>query len=157
MPSADWETELVNLLEKERKILTRFMDIAHQKTEALTGGNISEIDKFVNIEQPLVVQMSALESGRISLLGKKNFQGLTLSQLVEKSGQKKSELLELFDSMNSLVSELRAANDLNSNITKSRIEFYNFLSGKKQKKNLYENSGRVKGVTEKTGLIDRKI
>lgn len=156
---ADWVAELTAAIEKENEILDTLAELAESKTGALKAGDTVQIDSVVNREQPLVRQLDDLEVDRLRLLKNKGMQSMPLSQLAELAGeQAKPELLSYLDKMTTSAKRLKEANETNSIITRSRLEFYEFLSGAGAgKKNIYGNSGRVSGMNSKPGLFDTKI
>jgi flagellar biosynthesis/type III secretory pathway chaperone len=150
-----WEQQLSEILEREDSILSRISNEARLKTDALKNGDIVRLDSIVNREQPLALQLQAAEQKRRSLLEDNGLSSQTLSELSERAVPGyKDKLKNQLKSMLQASLRLKRINDLNAELTRTRLEFYNYLRGPGEAE--YENNGKVKEVTAANALIDRK-
>jgi hypothetical protein len=151
----NWAAELLEILQKEEALLNSILNKAVLKTDALKTGNVNGIDAIVNHEQPLVLQVQAAENKRLALLKKFKLEEFPLSELAVMAGEDyEGCFTQLLSSMNDICENLKKRNGLNSELTKARLEFYNFLKGSET---LYENDGRKKQSSSKLGLMDKKM
>jgi flagellar biosynthesis/type III secretory pathway chaperone len=150
-----WAQDLLSILEKEESLLSRISDEARLKTAALKTGDIAGLDKIVNIEQPLSLQLAAAEQKRRALLEGNGKGTLTLSEVAGLAGDEyRDKLKEQLKSLTRVTMSLKRVNALNIELTRSRLEFYNYLRGPGRA--VYENDGRVREAVGSTGIIDRK-
>jgi hypothetical protein len=151
----NWAAELLEILQKEEALLNSILNKAVLKTDALKTGDVNGIDAIVNHEQPLVLQVQAAENKRLALLKKFKLEEFPLSELAVMAGEDyEGCFTQLLSSMNDICENLKKRNGLNSELTKARLEFYNFLKGSET---LYENDGRKKQSSSKLGLMDKKM
>ena len=150
----DWIGSIEEILDKERALLDGLLIEAQLKTGALKTGDIAEIDKIVNREQPLLLQLNAAEQQRLRLLEKEGFAGVSLSKLCSfAEDDHKAELKSRLQEMAGILRDLKRINALNSELTRARLEFYQFLSGAGRQG--YENDGKPR-VAGGSVLIDKK-
>jgi len=151
----NWAAELLEILQKEEALLNSILNKAVLKTDALKTGNVNGIDAIVNHEQPLILQVQAAENKRLALLKRYKLEKFSLSELAAMAGEDyEGCFAQLLSSMNDICENLKKRNGLNSELTKARLEFYNFLKGSET---LYENDGRKKQSSSKLGLMDKKM
>ena len=150
-----WPNELSDILEKEESVLSEILNESRQKTEALRTADIPSLDGIVNREQALALQLQALESKREKFCKEHGLAGLTLSEIITRAGDDCRETLSgRLKVMSGLESELKRKNDLNSQLTQSRLTFYNFFF---RNEKVYENDGRAKKSASGNALIDQRV
>lgn len=148
-----FENELIKALQKENDVLIRFCQVAEEKTEVLKKGDAAQLDHYVNMEQPLIMELSLTEASRVKILEKWNLKGKTLKEVIALTqGIEKENLLTVYASLCSLTSRLQKANDLNTKLCKARLEVLDALTGH-IKNTVYG------GIKEESpaGIIDRKV
>lgn len=152
---ADWAADLTVILEQEYALMSRIVDEARLKTNALKSADIAQIDKIVSREQPLTMQFSSAEEKRLRLLQKNGLERKTLRELLEPAGAEyRQKLKDQLNALTELSRELREINALNGELTQTRLEFYNYLLG--AQKTTYENNGKARHDEAKLSLMDRK-
>lgn len=152
-----WEEQLAGVLEKELALVNLLAGYADTKTDILKSGIVSGLDRLVNEEQPIVLQMQALEETRIALLKGYGLSGKTLRELVEVSGAPlNTGLQNLYAELKAACDRLKKRNDLNAEITKSRVQFYNQLRNKLDKP-MYGQTGQKISTDAYSRMIDKKF
>lgn len=155
---ATWERELLRLLDSEKELLSTLCECAEEKTPMLVKGNVDGISRMINREQPLSLRCQAAEAERAALLEQNRLKGKTLRELCLVADNQYKGLLEMrFKELVAVVKRLRKRNELNSQLTRSRLEFYGKLRalvsrpayGYDGLAQQYSRAGR--------GIIDRKV
>lgn len=122
---SDFERELTKLLDKECTLLSNLEKCASQKSDILAGGDIDALAKLLDKEQPMALQCKNIETKRIDLLRKNKKFGKTLREIcAEADPDSKPMLQSQLDTLTEVTSKLKQKNDLNNELTKSRLEFY---------------------------------
>lgn len=153
-----WEQELVQSLEKEKELLISLEKCSRQKTGIITKGDIETLNVILGREQPLVLRLQAAESKRLDIMKKYNLGGATLSEVAKKAqGNYKEIFMAQLKTITGITEKLKRTNSLNSELTKSRLEFYGKLHAMVIKP-LYGNDGTASQQPHKgIGLIDQKV
>ncbi|MHB8064216.1 MAG: flagellar protein FlgN [Ruminiclostridium sp.] len=159
--------QLTDVLNQENEIYDTLSKISNNKTNLIVGGKVNELESIVKVEQSLIIKISKLEDQRekivdklCSLLGKKP-EEITISGLAEQLGQNESdELKACQDKMVNNIKNLKNANDLNSKLIKSSLEYIDFsinmMTSIDTMNNSYGSSGHS-GDTKKRNLFDVKL
>ena len=159
--------ELINVLEQENVVYEDILKISKNKTNIIVEGKVKELESIVKLEQSLVLQMAKLENNRENLVEKLSQElkikpeDITISGLVKylKAGEA-GKLKGVQDKLGDTLKELRNANELNSKLIKSSLEYINFsvniLGDASSGSNNYGNDGQV-GDTKKRNFFDIKL
>lgn len=155
---AAWEGQLAQIIEKEISLLNEIYECSREKTSMLAKGDVEGISKIVDREQTLSLLMQTAEKKRLALLRENRAAGKTLRQICsEADGEYKDVLESQLETLTKAVEQLKKSNDLNNELTKSRLEFYGKL------RSLYSQSayGYTKEIEknspEGSGIIDRSV
>lgn len=159
--------ELINVLDQENRVYDSILKISKSKTNIIVEGKVSELENIVKLEQSLVLQMGRLEDMREKLVEKVAAQlnvkpaDITISELMKhiKSDQA-HKLKACQDTLNTTISELKNANDLNSKLIKNSLDFINFsinlVATVDAGSNNYGHTGQVNDGKKKT-FFDMKL
>lgn len=165
------ETDLVKqltvILNRENEIYETLSKLSNNKTDIIVAGKVNELENIIKIEQSLVIKIAKLEDQREKLveslsfnLGKKP-EDITLSELVEKIGERESaELKTCQDKIVKTINVLKTANELNAKLIKSSLEYIDFsinmMTSINTVTNSYGSTGHS-GETNKRSLFDVKL
>lgn len=155
---AAWEHELVSLLEREKSLLEDLEKYSREKTDILATGDVDGLSKMVNKEQPLIMQLETFEDRREELMEKYGLCGKTLADICEIAATEYKNVLETkLEALREITNKIKKRNDLNNQLTKSRLEFYGKMRSLIAKP-LYGYNGVVSQKSvDGVSLIDRKI
>lgn len=155
---ADFERELSKLLEKEQTVLENLDKVAGEKSSVLAGGDIDALAKLLDVEQPLAMQCQSIETKRIDLLRKNKMLGKTLREIcVTADPEYKDVLQSELNHLTEVTRKLKEKNDINNELTKSRLEFYGKMRSVLTKPVYgYDKEPAVEVDTDMS-IIDRKI
>jgi flagellar biosynthesis/type III secretory pathway chaperone len=155
---ATWEQELAQALEKEKTLLASIEECSQKKTNMLVKGDIESLSELISREQPLVMQLKVAEVQRLAIMKKYRLEHMTLSQAAANANSTYKELFisELL-ALKAITTKLKKRNDLNNQLTRSRIEFYGKLRALFAKP-LYGNNGMTsQRANANRSFIDRKV
>jgi hypothetical protein len=155
---ATWEQELAQALEKEKTLLASIEECSRKKTNMLVKGDIESLSELISREQPLVLQLKVAEVQRLAIMKKYRLEHMTLSQAAANANSIYKELFisELL-TLKDITTKLKKRNDLNNQLTRSRIEFYGKLRALFAKP-LYGNNGMTsQRANVNRSFIDRKV
>ncbi len=159
--------ELTDILNKENDIYDTFLKLSNNKTDLIVGGNVSELENIVRIEQSLIIKIAKLEDQRekiveslSSVLGKKP-EEITISELASCLGQKEAiELKACQDKILKSINGLKTNNELNSKLIKNSLEYIDFsinmMTTVGTVTNSYGSSGNA-DEAKKRNLFDVKL
>ena len=155
--NTDWAEMLAETLQNERDILGRLSDISEQKTDVIAEGDVSRLDGMLSEEQPLIMQLEYMEAERSAVLRQADMEGKTLTEVARKAqDNNRARLLSLLDSFHNVLVKIKTANDINTKLIRSKLEFYDILRGMDRQAGLYAAGGKVKESAEAKGYIDKK-
>lgn len=156
MPS--WTEELEAALEKEEQIVRALLEQALLKTPALQVGNIAALGAIVNTEQPLVLQLRAVQEGQQCLLEKSGVAGKTLRDVIGQAPDRTETLSRRRETLHAAAQALQRANEKNHAIAAARFAQYDHLVKTMQKPQaLYTSQGAEARKTASRAFIDQKI
>lgn len=155
---SDFENELTKILEKEYSVLKTLDSCAKEKSEILANGDVDALSSMLAKEQPLAMQCKVLETKRTELLRKNKMFGKTLKEIMETSSPDYKVILKKqLDDLTNITKNLKEKNDLNNELTQSRLEFYGKMRSVLTKPAYgYNKKSGKQGETE-LSMIDRKI
>jgi hypothetical protein len=153
-----WESELSQLLENERILLEGIADCESKKTQLLAKGDIENINKILNRERPLSIQCQTSETKRIALMTKYKLIGKTFHEVCHLADDKYKNLLEAqHEALRIIANKIKKTNTINSELTKSRLEFYGKIRLMVTKP-IYGYDGTISQKSQGgRSLIDRKV
>ena len=159
---------IISTLEKENKIYRELLSLSNEKKDYILEGKVKEIDKIVQIESSLIIEISKLEKVREATvqalaegygLPQEN---LTVSYISEKIKDPRSKILaEITDSISKTLVDLKEINDTNGKLLEQSLEYINFSvnlinSSLEPQNGVYEaKTGETTG--EKRSLFDAKV
>lgn len=159
--------KLVEILDKEAAVYEDILKLSENKTGIIVKGNVAELESIVKLEQSLVVQLGRLENvreemvGRISAALHTEPSKVTISQLTTFIGAEESgKLQKCQNRLESVLTELKGKNELNSKLIKSSLDYIDFsinvISSNAATGNNYGDSGSV-AEGGKRRLFDVKL
>ncbi|MGO0063611.1 flagellar protein FlgN [Brevibacillus fluminis] len=127
----DFMNKLYELLGNLRDLHAALLTLAVEKKEVLIAGNTDGLVRIMQKEQKLVKAIEAVEAARIQciekLLSERSYPITvkTLDDLIKMttSAEEKSQLTAHREELLRIVSELRAANDLNQQLLAQSLSF----------------------------------
>lgn len=155
---ANWERELARLLDREKTLLKSIDEYSAKKTDILAKGDVDTLNKIVDNEQSVVLQLQAAETRREELLKNNNLGGKTLADICRIAGLEYKIVLETdLVSLRDITNKIKKRNTLNNKLTKSRLEFYGKMRAALTKP-VYGYDGILsQKINDGMSLIDRKI
>jgi flagellar biosynthesis/type III secretory pathway chaperone len=127
--------ELFTVLDSEREIYEQLIPISERKTQILVKGDLQELEEVTEKEQLLVDKVTALGNKRESILTNigivlnKDAGTLdlgSLAKLLEKQPEEKKKLIELHDSLKTIMRRLVSINEKNKNLIENSLEMIEF-------------------------------
>jgi len=155
---ATWEQELAQALEKEKALLASIEECSRQKTDVLVKGDVQSLNELISREQPLVLQFQTAELQRLEIMKKYRIGHMTLRDVAADANLAYKEVfISELAALTDITDKLKKRNDLNNELTRSRIEFYGKLRALFAKP-MYGNNGmESKRSNSNVGFIDRKV
>jgi len=156
-------TKLVALLGRQLEILLELIGIESQKSQAIIQGNVTELDRLVNMEQSLVMKSANLEDQRQHLLIDLGLGDMSISQVIrECPGDESSGLEAVYHHLLNALLQLRKISDLNQKLLRNRLEVIEYVLAKTGlqagENGTYENRHGTVGVRERydlNGLLNK--
>ncbi len=159
--------ELINLLEQEMELYENFLKMSKDKTSIIVEGKVKELEKVIEMEQALILQMSKVENQRELIINKISKilnikpEETTLTMLIEKAGEEQSEKLKAQQgNLAGLLKDLGSVNELNTRLIRSSLDYINFslnlFANVEDQDNNYSLEGEKPSAKPKS-LFDRKI
>jgi flagellar biosynthesis/type III secretory pathway chaperone len=160
-------TELIDVLQLEKKVYADLLDISKNKTNIIIEGKAAELDKIIKSEQSLVLVSSRLENAREGFMAKLSEQiglkpgEITITNLLPHVRASRKIELELYrQQINAVINELKKVNDLNAGLIRNSLEYINFsinlISGGSAGNISYSNTGKITNGN-KHSLFDIKL
>lgn len=159
---------IIEILEKECELYTVLLDLSHKKTRMITDGKVKELEKIVEAEQRLIIQLGHFEDEREeSICRYAEKQGIenkdiTISYLISKAQDDlKVRLEKVQETLYEIVENQKEVNRLNERLLKNNLEFIDFslglITGRDQSGEIYEKTGGAVAKQQERGLIDKKV
>ncbi|MEH7235783.1 flagellar protein FlgN [Bacillus sp. JJ1562] len=144
---------LVALLKKILILQQNLLKLAERKTDILKKGDIDALNEQMKEEQKYILAIKQLENERIAivdqLLGPR-VQEKTLSRCIEvTSDPVRSSLAELHEELVKVTHELKAANDINQQLTHQSLQYVNMSLDMLLPQEQTVNYGNPAGTKEK--------
>ena len=127
--------ELLTVLSSEEKIYKQIIPISEKKTEILIQGDLKELEAVTQQEQLLIDKANLLGKKReaviqnIGVVLNRDAATLdlsTLAQLLGRQPEEKKKLVELHDSLKTVMKRLVAVNEKNKNLIENSLEMIEF-------------------------------
>ncbi len=158
-----WDN-LIELMEKQKKMYDKFRELLKKKEKAVVEGDINKLQKLIKEEEKSVNEIEKTEQRRIeaveACIAKK--QKMTIGQMIDLAPPEKKEglnkaAMELIKALDSVAT----LNRTNAELINEAMNFINFnvnlLSSNRAVDNLYEGTGRMKGSEPKVlGIINKE-
>jgi flagellar biosynthesis/type III secretory pathway chaperone len=157
--------DLRELMEKQRKNYEKFLELLRKKERIIISGDTKKLQKIVKEEEKAVHELEKMELKRIEAVSAcVAGQGgrVTLKAVLDEAPAEEKDGLEkaavgLMESLNAVA----VSNRSNAELIKEAMNFVdynvNLLSSDRTIDNLYEGSGRMKGVEPKVrGIINKE-
>lgn len=127
--------ELFTALSSEKEIYEKLIPVSEKKTGILVKGDLKELEAVTQEEQLLVDKATALGKKRESVIAdigvvlNKDASTLdlgTLAGLLSKQPEEKKKLVELHDSLKTIMRHLVSINEKNKNLIENSLEMIEF-------------------------------
>ena len=159
--------KMVNIMETEYQLYNTLLDLSQKKTHAIANGKIKDLEKLVEAEEHLVLELSRVEDERercVAELARQlgmDSKDVTISNLISHAeGELAERLSELQKKINKQISEQKRVNRLNEQLIKNNLEYINFslglLTGGGQPGVIYKKTGETDSKQQERNLIDKK-
>lgn len=120
---------LVATLKKIFILHQHLLKLAEQKTDILKKGDIDALNEQMKEEQKYMLAVRQLENERIAIVDRllgPRVQEKTISKCMEAASEPiRTELAELHEELVKLVSDLKAVNELNQQLTHQSLQYVN--------------------------------
>lgn len=160
---------VIDILIEEYGYYNDLAELAKSKKDIIVAGKIAELDKIVKLEQNMIFNIGQLERKRedaISRLCKAldmNSAQITISELARVlKPELKNSLEDIREKLQKVLSELKAANDVNGQLLEQSLEYIdysiNLVAGSGMETgSLYGDIGKNKSKQGKKNIFDTKI
>lgn len=124
--------ELVSIMREQLRVFNLFKELGEAKTPALVQGRYGDLEKIIQAEELLVVEMGRLERQRLIKSGEiAQFLGVpleevTLTRLREAFSSCADELDELGEQFTAVTRELGELNQLNHELIRQSLQYLDF-------------------------------
>jgi len=118
--------KLIETLTKLLQLHQNLYQVTLQKTDYLKNNDVEKLKEILKKEQKFVQAVKQIEDERIQLTGQflGREQDLTLSACIERAeGEQKQQLNEIEKEFTDIMGKLRAANELNRELTHQALQF----------------------------------
>jgi hypothetical protein len=121
--------QLLNILQQQFDICSRYLDAQNKKTQSLIVGDIKILDNLVRDDQSFVMKMESLDKKRILLLDNMMIGDATISEIINHhvEDKYKQEYSKVFENLNYILGELKKINALNQRLLKQRLTVVNII------------------------------
>jgi Mg2+ and Co2+ transporter CorA len=159
---------IIEILEKECELYTILLDLSYKKTQMIVDGKVKELEKIVEAEQRLIIQLGHFEDEREESIGRYaeeqgiEIKDITISYLISQAQDDlKVRLQKIQETLHQVVENQKEVNQLNERLIKNNLEFIDFslglITGRDQSGNIYEKTGGAVIKQQERGLIDKKV
>lgn len=149
--------KLKKLLEESADLYTNFLELEYEKYDTVLKNDIETLDDIVSKEQAFYLKMRGLEQKREKLIDSMGMSGKTLKEIIELLGDEKSILIEDFDKLNNIISEVKKISHMCKTLLEVRLHRIDkAMSQLGEKDNTYTN-GEIKKTNGKSLIISKKI
>ena len=122
-----FKEELEQILSEELIVVQKLKEISLEKTSMIMENKVEELELTIKKEESLINQMALLEEKRIKLLDTWGLNVNTpISNLIDKIGEDKRELLHIKEELTINLEELSTRNMLNNDLIQENLDWVDF-------------------------------
>jgi len=120
---------LIELLEKETKVYSNYLDLAIKKKKALIENDIETLDLITDEEKGLSTKVLALEAARVEFLREEGYPANThIDEVIEKTeASKRGELESSAGELRTILSNCKKFHDGNMALIKQSSNYINHM------------------------------
>jgi flagellar biosynthesis/type III secretory pathway chaperone len=146
---------VLEVLKKERDLLSRLLTAVTEEKRALLDENIEEINRLVRLKEELKSCIDDVENERINICG-----NLKLKEIISGfEGNEKEEIKEVGKYIEETVYKIQDINNTNQLLIKHSLDYtrlvINLLSPKKV--TTYNPSGRVGNTSTASSILNKSV
>ena len=160
--------ELINILDRQRELYRKLLEIAKNKQPVLVKGDLAAIERFTKQEEKFVVGVGKLEEqrSRVHQALANHFHvpeaEMTLGDIALRVGAELGDkLTQVGDCLKDILNELKDVNNLNNILIKQSLDFIEFsvnlISSIGETPSYPEQSGVSSKNQTKARLFDQKV
>ncbi len=156
-------SELINVLEKQKELYKKLLEIGLQKQRDLVEGKIAAVEEATNKEETLLEQAISLEEERLQctmeVAAGYDLQDGTFLEIIEASPPgERQELKQLYNEMKELIRKMDKLNQENMNLIQQSLRFIDVTMDviTQQRNNTYGNDHEMKSQ-QLNRIVDKKI
>jgi Mg2+ and Co2+ transporter CorA len=158
---------ILSSMEKERDFYLELNELSTRKTDIIIEKKIKDLEKIVDLEQGIIVNIGKLEADRQELVdrlaGIKGVdpESITLSTLIEYSdGDIRDRFQTLQDDFVRIIDRQSHLNEINEKLIRTNLEYINMainlMVGDGTSGQVYQREGRTKKGGQNRNLFDSK-
>lgn len=158
---------ILSSMEKERDFYLELNELSTRKTDIIIEKEIKDLEKIVDLEQGIIVNIGKLEADRQELVdrlaGIKDVdpESITLSTLIEYSdGDIRDRFQTLQDDFVRIIDRQSHLNEINEKLIRTNLEYINMainlMVGDGTSGQVYQREGRTKKGGQNRNLFDSK-
>lgn len=149
--------KLKELLEESADLYNNFLELEYEKYDTVLKNDIETLDDVVSKEQAFYLKMRGLEQKREKLIDSMGMSGKTLKEIIDSSEEAKNMLIEEYEKLNSIMSEVKKISHLCKTLLEVRLHRIDkAMSQLGEKENTYTNK-ESKNNNAKSLMISKKI
>ncbi len=158
---------ILSSMEKERDFYLELNELSTRKTDIIIEKKIKDLEKIVDLEQGIIVNIGKLEADRQELVdrlaGIKDVdpESITLSTLIEYSdGDIRDRFQTLQDDFVRIIDRQSHLNEINEKLIRTNLEYINMainlMVGDGTSGQVYQREGRTQKGGQNRNLFDSK-
>jgi flagellar biosynthesis/type III secretory pathway chaperone len=154
-----FKEELEQILSEELIVVQKLKEISLEKTNMIMENKVEELELTIKKEESLINQMALLEEKRIKLLDTWGLNVNTpISNLIDKIGEDKRELLHIKEELTINLEELSTRNMLNNDLIQENLDWVDFNMNLITQAESPTSYGKGKdNKPGSTSIFDRKV
>ncbi len=127
--------ELIEVLNKEKDLYQKLTEIAQEKTPVIIEGNVSELQRITEKEQPIVERLQALEKQRLHIMEdvaevlgeeKGTLKLVDLVKMFTKKPEEHKRLAAVYDQLMLSLKDMDVVNKRNQMLLEQALEMVEF-------------------------------
>lgn len=158
---------ILSSMEKERDFYLELNELSTRKTDIIIEKKIKDLEKIVDLEQGIIVNIGKLEADRQELVDRLagirdvDPESITLSTLIEYSdGDIRDRFQTLQDDFVRIIDRQSHLNEINEKLIRTNLEYINMainlMVGDGTSGQVYQREGRTKKGGQNRNLFDSK-
>ncbi|RSD25204.1 flagellar protein FlgN [Mesobacillus subterraneus] len=116
---------LTVIMTKMLKLHKSLYELTVKKTDIVKKGDTAALDQLLKDEQAHMAAINKLEQERLAL-SNQVMPGASLQEIAEALLSEKDELLQIKEELTTVISEIKARNELNQQLIHQSLQFINF-------------------------------